>query len=182
MEILTRQGESPISDVPDRLIGEVVRAWREWRGLTLTALADLAGPPVSKSYLSSLENGRIQSPGRIHLIRIAAGLDLPVSVLMTRRLPSTRDDVDSEIAGTDWDDERLGFVMLRRELRDRFQQAQEHLDEAQRILASLGADVASIDYDEVTQDTVDQGGTSSTDEQDEGSITHPVKSRALTAW
>lgn len=175
MEELNKHGGLPIADVPDRLIGEVVRAWREWKGLTLTALADLAGSPVSKSYLSSLENGRIQSPGRLHLIRIADALDLPVSVLMTRRLPSTGANINTEVAGTDWDDDRLRFVMLRQELRDKFQQAQEHLNEARKILASLGADVALIDYDAVAEDTLDD------DSEEEELLPRYGQDRALIA-
>ena len=68
-------------------IGAAVRAWREARELTVTECALRAGRPVTKSYLSELENGKIQNPGAIHLERIANTLGIPVLYLVARWLP-----------------------------------------------------------------------------------------------
>ena len=68
-------------------IGAAVRAWREARELTVTECALRAGRPVTKSYLSELENGKIQNPGATHLERIANTLQIPVLYLVARWLP-----------------------------------------------------------------------------------------------
>jgi transcriptional regulator with XRE-family HTH domain len=68
-------------------IGAAVRAWREARELTVTECAQRAGRPVTKSYLSELENGKIQNPGATHLERIANTLQIPVLYLVARWLP-----------------------------------------------------------------------------------------------
>jgi transcriptional regulator with XRE-family HTH domain len=68
-------------------IGTVVRAWREAKALSVTEFAERAGSPVTKSYLSELENGRIHNPGAIHLERIASTLGIPVLYLVARWLP-----------------------------------------------------------------------------------------------
>ena len=64
----------------DRLIaGESpIRIWREHRGLTLTALAEMAG--VSVSYLSEIES--VRKPGSAAARRALAGaLRVPMEVL-----------------------------------------------------------------------------------------------------
>jgi transcriptional regulator with XRE-family HTH domain len=68
-------------------IGTVVRAWREAKKLSVTEFAQHAGRPITKSYLSELENGKIQNPGAIHLERIANALRIPVLYLVARWLP-----------------------------------------------------------------------------------------------
>jgi len=68
-------------------IGAAVRAWRETRELTVTECALRAGRPITKSYLSELENGKIQNPGATHLERIASTLGIPVLYLVARWLP-----------------------------------------------------------------------------------------------
>ena len=42
--------------------GQVLRAWREHRGLTVSALAERIG--FQKGYISSIEHGRITLPRR----------------------------------------------------------------------------------------------------------------------
>jgi transcriptional regulator with XRE-family HTH domain len=68
-------------------IGAVVRAWREAKRLSVTEFAERAGSPVTKSYLSELENGRIHNPGALHLERIASTIGIPVLYLVARWLP-----------------------------------------------------------------------------------------------
>jgi transcriptional regulator with XRE-family HTH domain len=80
--------KSNIADVDLNIpIGTVVRAWREANELSVTECAQRAGRPVTKSYLSELENGKIHNPGSIHLERIASTLRIPVLYLVARWLP-----------------------------------------------------------------------------------------------
>ena len=56
-----------------------VRAWREFKGLTLQTLAQAAG--VSKAYVSQIEAGkRIGTAATLK--KLAAGLGVPLAVLM----------------------------------------------------------------------------------------------------
>ncbi|HID53411.1 MAG TPA: XRE family transcriptional regulator, partial [Anaerolineae bacterium] len=56
-----------------------LRLWREYRGLTLQALADRVG--ISKSYLSQIESG--DRNGSIEVMkRIAAALDVSLDELV----------------------------------------------------------------------------------------------------
>ncbi len=60
-------------------LGDVVKAWREARGLTVTELANRAGEPISKGYISEVENNKIRKPNDEYLIRIkAAEFGIPV--------------------------------------------------------------------------------------------------------
>jgi transcriptional regulator with XRE-family HTH domain len=68
-------------------IGEVVKAWRERRGLTVTQLAERTGRPITKGYISELERGKIRQPGDDHLVLLSRALQIPVLYLVTRRLP-----------------------------------------------------------------------------------------------
>jgi transcriptional regulator with XRE-family HTH domain len=81
-------------------IGAAVRAWREARKLSVTELAQHAGRPVTKSYLSELENGKIQNPGALHVNRIASTLGIPVLYLVARWLPDQVAEVsEGAVAG-----------------------------------------------------------------------------------
>jgi transcriptional regulator with XRE-family HTH domain len=81
-------------------IGTVVRAWREAKALSVTEFAERAGRPVTKSYLSELENGKINNPGAIHLERIASTLGIPVLYLVARWLPDQVAEVfEGEVEG-----------------------------------------------------------------------------------
>ncbi|MGE4339217.1 MAG: helix-turn-helix domain-containing protein [Pigmentiphaga sp.] len=56
-----------------------VRVWREFRGLSATALSEAAG--VSKTYLSEIETGK--KPGSIEAYKaLAAVLDVPLDVIV----------------------------------------------------------------------------------------------------
>ena len=56
-----------------------VRAWREFKGLTLQSLAQAAG--VSKAYVSQIEGSkRIGTAATLK--KLAVGLDVPVAVLI----------------------------------------------------------------------------------------------------
>ncbi len=56
-----------------------VRAWREYRGLTVQALADAA--QLSKPFVSQIE-GRKRSGTAATLKKLAAALDVPVAALL----------------------------------------------------------------------------------------------------
>ena len=74
------QGDIGDRALVDRLLaGEsAIRIWREHRGLTLTALAEMAS--VSVSYLSEIESGR--KPGSAAAIRaVANALRVPMEDL-----------------------------------------------------------------------------------------------------
>ncbi len=68
-------------------LGEVVKAWRAARELTVTELAARAGKPITKGYISEVEHNKIRQPNDEYLIRIATALDIPALYLVTRRLP-----------------------------------------------------------------------------------------------
>lgn len=69
-------------------IGDVVRAWRIKRGLTLAQLAEQCNSTITRGYLSQLENNRIDRPNDRHLIDIASALSIPVLDLIQRCLPT----------------------------------------------------------------------------------------------
>jgi transcriptional regulator with XRE-family HTH domain len=64
--------------------GDLVRKYRTDRGLTLTALATQAG--LSKSFVSSIENGETPRPSAKTLYAIAEVLGVTMSDLLGRRL------------------------------------------------------------------------------------------------
>lgn len=65
-----------MSNLDERIIGANIRAWREQKHLTVTALAKQSG--LTKSTISKIEMGRTSSPIST-LIRIAQVLDVPVA-------------------------------------------------------------------------------------------------------
>jgi DNA-binding Xre family transcriptional regulator len=69
----TRGEEAVPIAIADRLLAgdNPIRVWREYRGMSLSALADAAG--IGKGYLSQLEGGARQGPVAT-LKRIAAAL------------------------------------------------------------------------------------------------------------
>ncbi|MBI2017888.1 helix-turn-helix transcriptional regulator [Candidatus Daviesbacteria bacterium] len=68
--------------------GLVVRAWRNERALSLTELAKRSGPPITKAYLSALENGKIKRGIHdLQKILIANGLSINVRYLEAGVLP-----------------------------------------------------------------------------------------------
>lgn len=62
------------------VIGDRVRAERQGRGMSAAELARHAG--VSKSYLSTLENGNHPEPGALPLARIAEALGTTLDYLV----------------------------------------------------------------------------------------------------
>lgn len=56
-----------------------LRAWREFRGLTLQSLADAAG--LSKPYLNQIEGGK-RAGTAATLKKLGAALDVPVGALV----------------------------------------------------------------------------------------------------
>lgn len=87
-----------------REVGEVIRAWRQARALTGEQLAKLSG--TNKAYISLLETGRIQRPGKDRLVAIATALDISVAALLTLKKPG--EIVDSG-AGNAREDSGLAF-------------------------------------------------------------------------
>ncbi|MCW3096516.1 MAG: transcriptional regulator, family [Chthonomonadaceae bacterium] len=61
-------------------IGQRIKARREERGLSLSALADLA--KVSRGYLSQIESGDVENPSAAVLFRIAKNLGTSVAKLL----------------------------------------------------------------------------------------------------
>lgn len=66
-------------------IGLVVKAWREYRGLKPTKLAEASG--VSRAYVSLLERRQIQQPGSQQLNRLAQVLGVPLVDLVNHKMP-----------------------------------------------------------------------------------------------
>jgi transcriptional regulator with XRE-family HTH domain len=84
-------------------IGTVVRAWREARGLTVTQLAERAGRPVTKGYLSELEHNKTLHPGNAHLTKLAGALEIPVRYLINRNFPDEAAKVEQSHLATQSD-------------------------------------------------------------------------------
>lgn len=61
-------------------VGEIIRAKRLERNMTLTALAGVVG--VSAGYLSQIENGRKQNPKLEIVLRLIHHLDLDLAMLL----------------------------------------------------------------------------------------------------
>src|SRR5947209_7556235 len=68
-------------------LGDVVRAWRQARKLTLAELATAAGPAFTRGYLSQLENGGIQHPSGQKLAQLATALEVDPLILVLRQFP-----------------------------------------------------------------------------------------------
>lgn len=78
-------------------VGDIVRAWRDVRGLTVTELAQRSG--MSKGYISQIEHNKIKRPNNNILEKLADALEVTVLDLITRRRPS--DIVDaSQVSST----------------------------------------------------------------------------------
>lgn len=59
--------------------GELLRRWRNKRGLTQEQLADKA--EVARRYLASLEGDDVDSPGKPIVRKLATALEIPTSLL-----------------------------------------------------------------------------------------------------
>lgn len=73
-----------------RLVGGNIRAWRKKGGLTLEALAELAG--MDTGFLTHIELGQ-KMPGLLTLAKIAKGLGVPLAALVAKA-PSGNADLD----------------------------------------------------------------------------------------
>jgi transcriptional regulator with XRE-family HTH domain len=123
-------------------IGTVVRAWREARELSVTELALRSGRPVTKGYVSELENGKIHNPGSTHLNRIASTLGIPVLYLVARwlpdQVPEATEGAVEDIGGSLQPSPRRGFGFMAPDLsesrtEDRVEQLKEILTEFAEI-------------------------------------------------
>jgi transcriptional regulator with XRE-family HTH domain len=86
-------------------IGDVVRAWREFRGLSSTKLADKAG--VRLSYLSEIEHNRTINPKAEYLEKLALALEVPLEDIYGRRLP-LKEGETGETSGSQQGEEHEG--------------------------------------------------------------------------
>jgi len=66
-------------------IGDVIRAWRKYRELRPSQLADMA--QVRRPYLSELEHNKTANPRPEHLEKLATVLRVPVIDLLGRVMP-----------------------------------------------------------------------------------------------
>ena len=66
-------------------IGEAVKRWRQFRGISLTGLANRAG--MTKGYLSQVEHNKISRPSDEYLGRLADALSIEVESLLARQMP-----------------------------------------------------------------------------------------------
>jgi transcriptional regulator with XRE-family HTH domain len=66
-------------------IGETIRAWRKFRRLSSTKLAEKA--VVRIGYLSEIEHDRRTSPRPEYLEKLASALKIPLQVIYGRRMP-----------------------------------------------------------------------------------------------
>ena len=71
-------------------IGQEIRRIRKWRGMTLEALAGLAG--FTKGYLSRIENGYVAVDRRSTLIKIATALRVSIADLGGKHFLADRSD------------------------------------------------------------------------------------------
>jgi transcriptional regulator with XRE-family HTH domain len=74
----------PVQGGAAQTLGEIVRRYRDERGLTLSQLA--AKAKVSKSYISAIEHGEGPRPSGNTLYAIAEALGVTMSDLLGRRL------------------------------------------------------------------------------------------------
>jgi XRE family transcriptional regulator, regulator of sulfur utilization len=72
------------TDLPT--IGDVILAWRKFRGLRSTELVKLAGIK-HKGYLSSIEHNKRVNPKPEYLEKLAEALEVPLQDIYGRRMP-----------------------------------------------------------------------------------------------
>src|SRR5438874_12393750 len=66
-------------------IGAVIRAWREFQGMSSTELSKKAG--VRIAYLSEIEHDRTKRPEEDYLEKLADALEVPLEDILGRRMP-----------------------------------------------------------------------------------------------
>jgi transcriptional regulator with XRE-family HTH domain len=80
-------------DIP---LGDVVRAWRAHRGLSVTEFAARTGIP--KAYISELEHRKIATPGKKRMSQLATGLGIDYWSLVQRQMPPMDSGDDEQAA------------------------------------------------------------------------------------
>jgi len=86
---MDRKDKNLAADIPAALtipVGEVIRSWREFRGWSVTELADRA--QLTKGYISQLENNKIKRPNDQRLANLAGALGIEVWDIIARRMPT----------------------------------------------------------------------------------------------
>jgi transcriptional regulator with XRE-family HTH domain len=66
-------------------IGDVILAWRKYRGMRPTELVRKAG--IKKGYLSALEHNKRATPQEAFLAKLADALEVPLQDIYGRRMP-----------------------------------------------------------------------------------------------
>lgn len=93
----SKGGQSTLSQPFSTPIGDVVKAWREERGWSVTEFAEKV--EMSKSYISSLENNRIKQPAIERIAQLADSLGIDVWDLIARRIPDQEDGGEKKNTG-----------------------------------------------------------------------------------
>ncbi len=78
----------PIPSNLSNEVGEVIKAWRFFRGLRSIDLARLAGPPVTQPYLTQLEKGKVRIPGDEHVKSLSRALQISPGHILARIGPN----------------------------------------------------------------------------------------------
>ncbi len=100
-----REAELASHSPAENGLGTAIRAWRRFRGLTVTDLAVQAGfGQNGRGYISRIEHSQIRHLGEERLERIAAVLQLQSADLLLRRMPEAygqapTHDLDEAIIG-----------------------------------------------------------------------------------
>jgi transcriptional regulator with XRE-family HTH domain len=135
-------------------IGDVIRAWRKFRGLRSIELAEKA--EVRSQYLSEIENNKTANPREEFLEKLAEALGVPLQDILGRRLPPEDGEVgvtsDSQQAGEGYQkgvSQRTVLhapVAIKRQkiLMHRLGIAEKKLEEAGRILNELYQELREI--------------------------------------
>jgi transcriptional regulator with XRE-family HTH domain len=134
-----REEELSSRSPADNGLGTAIRAWRRFRGMTVTDLAVQAGfGKNGRGYISRIEHSQIRHLGEERLDRIAAALQLQRADLLLHRLPETygetpAHDLDEAIIG--------GKALLSRCVEQSFDWARLHL-----LLAKLYRERAATSH------------------------------------
>jgi len=85
--------QTTVSGLPT--IGDVILAWRKFRGLRSIELVKKAG--IKKGYLSAVEHNKRANPQEEYLVKLADALGVPLQDIYGRRMPpEKREDGEAE--------------------------------------------------------------------------------------
>jgi transcriptional regulator with XRE-family HTH domain len=85
--------QTTVSGLPT--IGDVILAWRKFRGLRSIELVKKAG--IKKGYLSAVEHNKRANPQEEYLVKLADALEVPLQDIYGRRMPpEKREDGKAE--------------------------------------------------------------------------------------